>query len=136
MALLILTGNNKPTDSVFSLDLDTGEITWNVTRLIRAAEQGRFGLPVEFDTDALPPPDYSTGYLERAKIDAMKRLPAVLDMPAIAIGMPAGNPRPMLCICDGQHRITARYELKLPKWRTFIVPYTMEKDYRIEFVGY
>lgn len=120
-------------DQVFTITLKTGEtVVWNVTKLIAAAKAGAFG-PARFAPTAdLPPDDWSSwDETDRAKVDAIKKLPAVLDEPAIAIESP--NPNfALLCFADGQHRITARHELGLPEFAFYIVQTAVERHFRVE----
>jgi hypothetical protein len=104
------------------------EITWNVTKLQKAAEAGAFGDAIEMPMAIMPAPRYDLGNLERDKVDAFKYRPDILERPAIAI---ASAPERLLCFCDGQHRLTARYELKLETFLTFVVPETVERQFRI-----
>lgn len=115
-------------DDCFSIDLGSGEITWNVTRLQDACDRGLFGPPAVLPMSIVPPANWSKGYLNRARIDALKTAPA-LHVPLIAIM--AREPDRIMCFCDGQHRLTARQELGLPDFRTYLVPAEDERRYRI-----
>lgn len=122
-------------DTVFDITLVTGEeVTWNVTKLQAAARTGKFGPPRHARTSDLPPACWEKwGGLDRAKVDAIKRNPAALDEPAIAIA----SPRPefaILCFADGQHRMTARQELGLDEISFYLVPQEAERAYRVEVV--
>jgi hypothetical protein len=129
MTTIILRGANI-TDTCFSFESpDEGEVTWNVTRLQDAADAGRFGAAQEFIIESLTPPDYSKGFLDPERIAWLKKNPRILDIPAIAIASKvAGRLR---IFCDGQHRMTARYELKLPTFSTYVVPVDVERRFRI-----
>ncbi len=119
-------------DDVFTITLMTGEtVTWNVTKLAAAAKAGRFGVPRYFRTADLPPANWSEwSGLDREKVDAIKKLPAALDDPAIAIESP--NPNFLFsCFADGQHRITARQELGLKEIAFYVVPLAMERAFRV-----
>lgn len=121
------------TDTVFTITLYTGEVvTWNVTRLQRAADAGEFGPPRYARTCDLPPAEWSEwGGLDRAKVDAIKANPAALNKPAIAIA----SPRPeyfINCFADGQHRITARQEMGLAEVAFYLVPVALERSFRVE----
>jgi hypothetical protein len=129
MTTIILRGG-AITDTCFSFDSpDEGEITWNVTRLQDAADAGQFGAAQTFGMDGLTPPDYSKGNLDPARIAWLKKNPRILDIPAIAIA--SKEPGRLRIFCDGQHRMTARYELKLPMFSTYVVPVDVERRFRI-----
>lgn len=119
-------------DDVFEITLKTGEeVAWNVTKLQRAAKAGTFGAVRFARTEDLPPADWS-GWDEtdRAKVDAIKQQPAILDEPAICIASP--NPNfAISCIADGQHRMTARQELGLPEVPFYLVPLELERQFRV-----
>jgi hypothetical protein len=120
------------TDDVFSITLKTGEeVTWNVTKLQRAAKTGEFGPPRFARTEDLPPARWD-GWdaTDRAKVDAIKRDPAILDAPAIAIASPLPG-YAINCMPDGQHRITARQELGLAEISFYLVPLEMERRFRV-----
>lgn len=119
-------------DDVFEITLKTGErVFWNVTKLQRAAAAGDFGPPRYARTSDLPPPNWSEwGGLDREKVDAIKLNPEALDEPAIAIE--SENPDYLFsCFVDGQHRITARQELRLDEVSFYVVPLSKERAFRV-----
>lgn len=121
----------SPTDQCFTLEAVTPNITWNVTRLRRDALSNLFGPPVSIPTESVPPPNWQNGNLLRDRVDWIKAHPEILNEPSIAIAEAPGSARPVLCICDGNHRVTARQELGLPQVSFYLVPHEMEKSYRI-----
>ncbi len=121
------------TDDCFTITLRTGEtVTWNVTKLNRAAKAGEFGPPVFAPTRDLPPARWDDWTdVDRATVEWIKQNPEVLNEPAIGIASP--NPDYFInCFADGQHRITARQELGLPEISFYVVPLSKERRYRIE----
>jgi len=120
--------NNKLTDDCFTLEVVEPNITWNISRIRRDAESGKFGPPGIFDMRGVPAPNYECGNLDLRKIEAFKTKPAILAIPVIGIGDPRGG---VLCIADGQHRLTSRWELALPDFSMYIVPHEIEKKYRL-----
>lgn len=122
----------KLTDDIFEITLESGEyVVWNVTKLQRAAEAGAFGTPRYAPTADLPPTRWENwDATDRAKVDAIKKLQWVLDEPAIAIE--TDHPGHLICcFADGQHRITARQELGLKEIIFYIVPVSMERQFRV-----
>lgn len=120
------------TDQIFEITLQTGEtIVWNVTKLRAAVGAGEFGTPRFAPIADLPPAVWSAwDATDRAKVDHIKGDPAVLDEPAIAIASP--NPDyALLCFADGQHRITARQELRLQEFAFYLVPVEQERAFRV-----
>lgn len=119
-------------DDVFTITLKTGEtVSWNVTKLQKAAADGRLGQVRYFRTDTLPPADWSQwDETDRAKVDRIKTDPAWLDAPVIAVE--SENPDYILnCFIDGQHRVTARQELGLPEVGFYLLPLSMERSFRV-----
>lgn len=119
-------------DTCFTLDARiTGEeITWNVSRLMRDATAGLFGLPVKIPMAAIPPQtDADRANIDWAKIDVFKTtMQAVLNQPVIGIGSDHDS---ILCFVDGSHRLTARQQMGCKFFLTYIVPHHLEKDYRV-----
>lgn len=117
-------------DMTFSIEHEGEELMWNVTKIRQAANRGLFDPLVRIPMDCLPPPDYSTGNLELDRIAWIKDHPEILNEPGLAIAAPDGSDYGILCMCDGNHRITARWELKLPDFDVFIVPWPVQFLYR------
>lgn len=129
---LVLDGGTL-SDQVFELETDDeGTIAWNVTRMEQAAKAGQFGPARVFATRLLPPSKYEN--VSRAKIEAIKTQPDILDKPIIGIGRKTklGDPAFIRCIADGNHRLIARIELDLPDFAIWIVPPERERDYRVD----
>lgn len=128
-SVTILSGAHLA-DDIFEIVLDGVEVVWNVTKLKHACQAGAFGDPVKMAMEGMPPADWSKGFLDRVKVDAIKENPAALDDPVIAIE--SSKPEFVLsCVCDGQHRLAARQELGLPTFRTYIVPAARERLFRV-----
>lgn len=118
-------------DMCYTQLLPQGEITWNVSRILAAARKGIFGPPQTWPMSSIGKPQYEKGNLERAVIDAVTADRARLEEPVLAIGAPPPPKRHILCFCDGNHRLTARYEMRLPDFRVYVVPHDVESAYRI-----
>ncbi len=121
------------TDQVFTITLLTGEtVTWNVTKLNAAAKAGMFGAVRYAATEDVPPARWENwNETDRATVDWMKTHPAILDEPAIAIAAPVEVDFAISCFADGQHRITARQELRLPEILFYLVPLELERQFRV-----
>lgn len=126
-------------DDVFSTDpaIFGVEITWNVTRIQRDADAGRFGKPETVPVSILPP--MST--LANANIDWDKvasmvtayhvdpaRSPVV--KPSLQVGVLIGETLYRIPV-DGNHRICARRLLGMPDFSFYMVPPTVEARYRV-----
>lgn len=122
------------TDQVFEITLMTGEhVIWNVTKLQVAAKAGAFGPTRYARTEDLPPARWDIwDASDRATVEFIKTAPAILDEPAIAIAAPEETNFLISCFADGQHRITARQELRLPDVSFYIVPLDMERAFRVD----
>jgi hypothetical protein len=132
MSLIIMEGCHI-TDTMFTLDARiTGEeICWNVTRLQRDAEHGRFGDPWRIPMANLPPmTDADRSNIDWKKVDMFVEWPMVLGIPLIAIGSPKG-PDHIFCFVDGHHRLSARQLRGMADFDTWVVPVDIEKQYRI-----
>lgn len=119
------------TDTVFTLMTVEPNITWNVTRLQAAVDAGRFGKPRTYPMEVLPPTVWTEGGLDRGTVDAIKLNPEALSRPVMMIESPPGDPFEFLCFVDGQHRIAARRELKLPDFSFYVIPHDAEKEFRV-----
>lgn len=117
-------------DMTFAIEHNGEELMWNVTKIRAAAERNHFGPLVRVPMECLPAPDYTTGNLELDRIAWIKDHPEVLNAPGLAIGAPEDSDFGILCMCDGNHRITARWEMKLPHFDVWIVPWEMQFRYR------
>lgn len=116
---------------VYWLDLPGGRVTWNVGAMERDRDVGRFGPPVRISTDCLP--DEPGPHIDRTRVEWIKRHREVLHSPALAIeGDPIPGAHSLWTFVDGNHRLTARQELGLRDFRTFIVPRDREHRYRVD----
>lgn len=107
--------NHQFTDECFTITLDTGEeITWNTEKMNAAARSGAFGPPQAVATEDFPAPNWASGNLVRERVDEVKKDQHRLAEPVLAI-QSYNSAYEVLCIADGQHRITARQELGLPE---------------------
>lgn len=118
------------------IDKLTGERRmWNVARMRIDAQAGHFGTAITLPLASFPgPPHYEN--LDRHVIDAIKADSARLASPVIMIqdAEPAAeNPEALhiLCCVDGNHRVVARLEMKLPTFDCNIIPASVEPLYRI-----
>jgi hypothetical protein len=120
-------------DTVFSVTLPNGEFAvWNVTKLRTAASTGAFGPPRSFEVADLPPPNWTEWTAaDRESVDWMKTSP-ILNEPALAIAPPPGIPFEIGCFADGRHRITARQEMGLATFSTYLVPWSAQDAFRIK----
>jgi len=117
--------------NVFTQQLLTGEtVIWWVDVMNDDCFAGRFGTPIPVPISAVPPADWTTGNLNRPRIDELKRTPSELYIPCIAIAAPV--PNELCCICDGQHRVTAFQEMGLFAFLCFIIPWPDQFRYRVE----
>jgi hypothetical protein len=126
----IMVGGS-PLDKMFTITTDDeGEVSWNVTKLEAAAERGEFGPAHVFPTADLAAPCYDN--VDRVHIERIKGQPETLDKPIIGIGRVCrpGETAIVRCIVDGNHRIIARQELKLPDFSMWIVPPEIERQFR------
>ncbi len=130
MAILRIVGADL-SDTIFDL-MCAGwpEITWNITRIQRDADAGRFGPPIPILMSSLP--EMNDG--NRANIDwdrarAMIDTPAI-EIPTLSVIMVRGGVSYRFPV-DGNHRLAARMLMKLEDFKTFVVPADMERSYRV-----
>lgn len=116
----------------YTLVVDGEEIVWDVTEATRAAMQGRFGEPLTLTMDPIWA-DHTKGYLDLQKIENIKKDRMRLDLPAIAIEAHDSTRKRLVLMCfiDGNHRLTARWELGLPDFKTWVIPKDIERVFRI-----
>lgn len=113
------------------------EITWNVTRIQRDADAGKFGQPTIVAMSALPPMTDSMrknvdwqkvrGMLGAHQIDP-KTSP--LGKPALQVMVDVHGTIYRLPI-DGNHRICARRMVGYGTFASFVVPIELEGRYRV-----
>ena len=132
MRQITVVGVDSVFDVVFTLETVDPLITWNVTKLQRAADAGMFGAPIKISTRNIPAPNWALGGLSRERVDFIKEDMSLLYRPVIAVGNPPGSRAEILCFVDGQHRVTARLELSLSYVRSFVVPHDVERRFRVE----
>lgn len=131
-------------DDVFTTDecIFGREITWNVTKLRRAAEVGEFGPPDTLSMDVLPPmTEVANANIDWSKVDWMVRncadedgnLRGVLLEPSINVAVKIGDTTYRIPV-DGNHRICARRVLGHPTWTTWSVPPEAEGRFRVHEV--
>lgn len=130
-------------DSVFTTDsaIFGIEVTWNVTRIQRDADAGRFGKPVVAPMSVLPP--MST--LAKANVDwdkvagmvqGYRASPhdSVLLKPSLQVMTMIGETLYRIPV-DGNHRICARRVLGFPDFAFYAVPAALEASYRVTMTG-
>lgn len=116
-------------------------ITWNVDAIKAAIVRGDFGRPKRHRMRILPPMSEE----ERANIDWEKvgglmldyrrsdRKTAAVRIPAIqVIFQQHGEDFLRRVFVDGNHRVTARRELGMDEFASYVVPPELERLYRIE----
>lgn len=126
-------------DNVFSTDpaIFGVEITWNVTRIQRDTDAGRFGKPETQPVSILPPmSSLANANVDWDKVAAMvagyRTDPerSVLQKPSLQVAVAIGETLYRIPI-DGNHRICARRLVGLPDFAFYTVPSTMERHYRV-----
>lgn len=131
-------------DDVFTTDerIFGREITWNVTKLRRAAEAGEFGAPDVLSMDVLPPMTaMADANIDWKRVDWMIRnlstddggLSGVLLEPSINVAVKIGDTTYRIPV-DGNHRICALRILMRPTWTTWSVPPEAEGRFRVHEV--
>src|SRR5262245_3323718 len=118
-------------DDCYSMELEGKEVLWNVSRMRRDAKRGRFGPPQAIAMSSFQdsPPNYDN--LERVRLDWLKANPDSLSEPAIVIGAPPDSGYELLCLADGNHRVTALQEMGAEGFPAYIVPAEIEREYRM-----
>lgn len=138
MNTLVLVGCSLGND-VFTTHAEIfgAEITWNVTRLRRAANDGVFGFADRIPMSALPPmSSLADSNIEWDKVHGMIAkhsrggLSGPLAEPAINVGVQIGEKQWRIPV-DGNHRICAWRMLGLEFWATYNVPPEIEGQYRV-----
>lgn len=126
-------------DDVFSTDpaIFGVEITWNVTRIQRDADAGRFGPPETQPVSILPPmSSLANANVDWDKVAAMvagyRADPerSILKKPSLQVAVAIRETLYRLPI-DGNHRICARRLVGLPDFAFYTVPPGMELRYRV-----
>lgn len=121
-------------DVSFELDVPgLPNIIWNVTRLLEAAKQGKFGPPHLNPITLLPPLDAeSWANLDQKKVHGIiaKNDPAVIDSPILSVIFEHKGIFHCM-IVDGNHRFTARYLLGKQDFLHYEVPPELEGNYRV-----
>lgn len=127
--VVIIEGSMK--DQLFEIELHReGPTVWNITRMMNDAALGKIGKLETLPMDWVPPATYEG--LERAKIDAIKKDPFLLNLPVLLLAAEDNAPgKPHFkCFADGNHRVTARQELKMPDFYAFVISDAEERKYR------
>lgn len=126
-------------DQVFSTDpaIFGIDITWNVTRIQRDADAGRFGPPETAPMSVLPPmSSLANANVDWQKVASMiekyKASPkdSVLLKPSLQVMVFVGETLYRIPV-DGNHRICARRVVGLPDFSFYTVPVAMESRYRV-----
>lgn len=115
-------------------------VTWNVTRIQRDADAGKFGKPVRILREEMP----ALGPNEQANIDWPK-VSAIVNKwaanpedpeiykPVLSVLFVIGDGVVTRVPVDGNHRILARFLMGADSYESFVVPHQIEADYRIRF---
>jgi hypothetical protein len=119
----------------FRIDHDGVTYRWNVDEMIAAAKAGAFGEPQRFPVAGLGPANWDDDNLSRSRVDALKADPERLAEPILIVASPPGSPHPLLCICDGNHRIVALQEMAAEHFEAFIVPWEMQEIFRVDGIN-
>lgn len=127
------------------------EITWNISHIEQAAFCGQFGNPEEvfFSELAESPEIDKWKHVDKAKVLRFINLANVpvscpdwsnggigrfsmclIDTPVIAVILPNGSGFNAFPI-DGNHRMLAREQLGYKSFHRFVVPPTLEGNYRV-----
>lgn len=117
--------------TAFEIEIDGEIFRWNVSHIWQEANKGAFGRPVRLLMKNTNPTDWSKGFISRATVESIKLNLEALHSPVLAIEAPPPAVKELLCFCDGQHRVTARRELLFPDVLSYIVPWNMERQFRI-----
>lgn len=125
-------------DVVFGLDgySDLPSITWNVTKLLKAAATGLFGPPVEKLLSDLPPmTDENRANIDWVKVNSLIASgdESVLDLPIINVLFEHKGVLHSM-IVDGNHRLAARILMGLETFTRYEVPPDLERNYRVTFI--
>jgi hypothetical protein len=113
------------------------EIRWNVTRIQRDADAGKFGEATIVPMAMLPPmTDAMRQNVDWPKVEGMVRTydlnPAgsIINKPALQVMAEIGGQLMRLPI-DGNHRICARRLIGHATFACFVVPLEIERRYRV-----
>lgn len=138
MSVFVISGCNIG-DDVFSTDpaIFGIEVTWNVTRIQRDADAGKFGKPESVPVSILPPmSSLAKANVDWVKVHAMVQQytdgvpdPVVLK-PSLQVMVSIGDMLYRIPV-DGNHRICARRLLGMPDFAFYAVPPAMERRYRV-----
>jgi hypothetical protein len=135
---IVLVGADMA-DQTYQLDPQQNNglaIIWNITRIQRDADRGRFGPAIRRPMSVIPPATDAT----RANIDWQRVRELAndwyrIEQPLLQVELPIPG-GVMRHIVDGNHRLFARQARALQHFTTYIVPPEMEGDYRIRgYVG-
>lgn len=113
------------------------EVSWNATRIARAAAAGAFGPPERVSMHLMPdlPPaaianiDWTKVFGQMAAhVEAPTTSPLAVPVLQVIVQLPS-------CLCripvDGNHRIMARRMLGMQYFESYVVPKELEGNYRI-----
>jgi hypothetical protein len=121
-------------DQTYQLDPEQNNglaIIWNITRIKRDADRGRFGPAIRRPMSVIPP----TTEAQRANIDWQRVRELAndwsrLEEPLLQVELPIPG-GVMRHIVDGNHRLCARQARALQDFMTYIVPPELEGGYRV-----
>ena len=126
-------------DTVFTTDpaIFGIDVTWNVTRIQRDADAGKFGKPETVPVSALPPmSSLANANIDWVKVHAMIQqyndgVPdAIVLKPSLQVMVPIGKLFYRIPV-DGNHRICARRVLGMTDFAFYCVPASLERRYRV-----
>lgn len=140
MKVHVITGANM-SDDVFTTDsrIFGIEISWNVTKLRRAAEVGAFGGPRRFPMSILPPlSDEARGNIDWPKVHGLierygkdGKCSGPLAEAAICVCVAIGDETEYRIPVDGNHRMMAWREMGFDHWTSYVVPSSTEASFRV-----
>lgn len=121
------------TDEVHQLDPSICDvpIMWNITRMMQDALTGAFGSPINRPLDVIPEMCAAqTANIDWQKVRSFNSLPFVLGLPILTVEHDVGD-LTVRRIVDGNHRITARKRAGFVDFDTYLIPASLEGNYRV-----
>lgn len=142
MSVFVISGCSIG-DYVFTTDpaIFGAEITWNVTRIQRDADAGKFGLAETQPMSVLPPMSaLANANVDWDKVASMLQqyrtspVGSVLLKPSLQVMVTIGKTLYRIPV-DGNHRICARRLAGLSDFAFYTVPPEAESRYRVGFLS-
>jgi hypothetical protein len=128
MKTLKITGGTL-TDKIFEVDAPhLGNVMWNATQALRDAVHGKFGEPL---IETWHNRRVTRENLDMKKVEVFRRMPEVLDAPAICVGVIGRDGHEHRVFIDGNHRVAARILNKTYDQIFWLIPTWEEQNYRV-----